>query len=108
MHSIRWLPIAAVTMLALTGCKDQQARDEIAVLRSELNAEKKVAADLGKYLGQSAQPVTIPAENVHQWQLKVYRAICNLEFKVTPNPADRLCHDGDTDHGAPPKPPPFL
>ncbi len=114
MHVRRFILVPAVTMLTLAACSggsgsgDQQARDEIAKLKTELAAVKKVTDDLSLYLGRSAQPVGVPAENVYDWQKKVFKAICNLEYSVKPDAGSRLCHDGDTDHGAPPKPPPFL
>ena len=114
MHVRRFILVPAVTMLTLAGCSggsgggDQQARDDIVRLKAELAVVKKVTDDLGLYLGKSAEPVGPPAENVHAWQIKVFKAICNLEQKSQPPAADRLCHGGETDHGAPPKPPPFL
>ncbi len=49
-------------------------------------------------------------KQMHAWELRVYKSICELEKRATPPiaDADRLCPTGDTDPGSgPPKPPAF-
>lgn len=108
MQVRRLLPALAITLVALAGCEDREARDAIAALTAQhatLNTEFQAIVD---WLGKSPQSVKKGDYNVSTWHVMVFKAICNLEAKANPPAADRLCHAADTDHGSPPAPPPWL
>lgn len=103
----RLVAVTCLTSLALAGCKDQQARDEIAALKTELAAVKGDFQEYKDWLGISSQAKKKSDKSVHTWHDNVYKAICNLEDKAKPPVADRLCH-ASGDHGSAPQPPPWL
>lgn len=107
MNAGRLVAVVCLTSFALAGCKDQQARDEIAALKTELAAVKGDLQQYKDWLGISAQPKQKSDKNVHAWHDNVYKAICSLEDKVKPPVSDRLCHEHG-DHGSAPPPPPWL
>ena len=47
-------------LVLLSGCKDQEARDEIAALKIQLDAAKASLAQVNLYIGKSAQAVAKP------------------------------------------------
>ena len=108
MQVNRLLPVLALAMFVVTGCKDDVARGEIAALKAQYDASNKEFQDMVKWLGKSPQAVNPATKTVDQWHKMVYKAICNLEAKTSPPEADRLCHEHNTDHGSPPNPPPWL
>lgn len=108
MQVRRLLPVVALTMFAAAGCKDDEARRQIAALAAQHGT---LSADFQKYvewLGKSPQSISKGDYTVSQWHVMVFKAICNLEAKANPPAADRLCHTNNTDHGSPPAPPPWL
>lgn len=95
------LSLVALGLIALTACKDQEARDQIAALNAEMTV-------LQEWLGAGGTPMEKGDKTVHAWHQFVRTAICNLEKKALQpgDNTDRLC-DPDIDHSAPPNPPPW-
>ena len=106
MQVSRLVAVAALTMVAATGCTDQQARDQIAALTTQLDAVTKDFQQYKDWLGKSEQPKQPADKTVHAWHTSVFEAICSLEDKVKPPVNKRLCHT-EGDHGSAPHPPPF-
>ena len=95
-------------LVLLSGCKDQEARDEIAALKIQLDAAKASLEQVNLYIGKSDQAVAKPDHSLSNWTFRAHTAICSLESQSNPPAAKRLCPPGNLDHGGPPKPPPFL
>ncbi len=106
MEARRFLPMVVFSLLAGTACVDPAKEAETVALRADVAALGTDMGDLKKWLGRSPQKVDPPATTIHDWHLLVYNAICRLEDKAQIPMADRMCQR-DSDHNAPPKPPPF-
>jgi hypothetical protein len=80
MRLSKLLPLSAILLLGLAGCKDQEVRAKLNSWTTQLNA----------------------------WHVKVYTSLCELEKLQNLDTTKRLCPGGPGDPGgAPPPPPPF-